>query len=229
MTGGAPALPERVPLFPLPDHVFLPGVPAPYRIFEPRYRALVRDLLKRPPVERLLAIPRLTPGWRPEEYDGAPAFDPVATIGQVIHCAPLPDGEFHIVVQGISRVRLKEVPSPALYRLASPEPYEDDPAGPGARAARAAGVDALAQSTLTLAKMLGPPARELARLAADRSDEETWIFSLGSVLLSDPGERSRFLVSRSPAERIDILLGQLAALLHLVGTKGPGRDLLPEG
>src|SRR5512139_2245554 len=111
MTEGAGELPRSVPLFPLPDHVFLPGVPAPYRIFEPRYRALVRDLLKLPPAERLLAIPRLSPGWRPEEYDGAPAFDPVATIGQVIHCAPLPDGEFHIVVQGISRVLLKEVPS----------------------------------------------------------------------------------------------------------------------
>jgi hypothetical protein len=49
------------------------------------------------------------------------------------------------------------------------------------------------------------------------------------VLLSDPDERTRFLVSRSPVERIDILLGQLATLLHLVGTRGPGRDLLPEG
>lgn len=229
MIAGAPGLPERVPLFPLPDHVFLPGMPAPYRIFEPRYRALVRDLLKRPPGERLLAIPRLTPGWRPEEYEGVPAFDPVATIGQVIHCAPLPDGEFHIVVQGTVRVRLEELPSQAPYRCARPEPYEDDPQGPGDRAARAVGVDALAQSTLTLAKMIGPPAHELARLVADRADEETWLFSLGSVLLSEPDERTRFLVSRRSAERIDILLGQLAALIHLVGTKGPGRDLLPEG
>jgi hypothetical protein len=229
MTAGPPGFPERVALFPLPDHVFLPGVPAPYRIFEPRYRALVRDLLKLPPAERLLAIPRLTPGWRPEEYEGSPAFDPVATIGPVIHCAPLPDGEFHIVVHGTARVRLEEMPSPALYRVARPEPYEDDPPRPGDRAARATGVDALAQSAQMLAKMIGPPAQELARLAADRADEERWIFGLGSVLLSDPDERTRFLVSRSPVERIDILLGQLATLLHLVGTRGPGRDLLPEG
>jgi len=229
MTTGSPGLPERVALFPLPDHVFLPGVPAPYRLFEPRYRALVRDLLKLPPAERLLAIPRLTPGWRPEEYEGSPAFDPIAAIGRVIHCAPLPDGEFHIVVQGMARVRLEEVRSPALYRLARPQPYEDDPPAPGDLEARSAGVDALAQSTRTLAKMIGPPAHELARLAADCIDEERWIFSLGSVLLSDTAERYRLLVSRSPVERIDILLGQLAVLLHLVGTKGPGRDLLPEG
>ncbi len=229
MLPGDPDLPERVPLFPLPEHVFLPGVPAPYRIFEPRYRALVRDLLKCPSAERFLAIPRLTPGWQPEEYEGAPAFDPIATLGQVVHCAPLPGGEFQIVVQGIRRVHLEELPSPHPYRLARPQPYTDDPARAGDRAAQAAGVDALAQSTLTLAKMIGPPAQELARLAADHADEERWLFSLGSVLLSESDERYRFLASRSPAERIDILLGQLAALLHLVGTKGPGRDLLPEG
>jgi hypothetical protein len=229
MTEGAGGLPRSVPVFPLPDHVFLPGVPVPYRIFEPRYRALVRDLLKLPPPERLLAIPRLTPGWRPEEYEFAPPFDPVATLGQVIHCAPLPGGEFHVVVQGLARVRLEELPATGPYRLARPEPYEDDPPRPDERAGRAGGIDAVAQSALRLAKMIGPPAEELARLATDRSDEERWIFSLGSVLLSDADERSRFLASRSPGERLDILLGQLAVLLHLVGTKGPGRDLLPEG
>ena len=222
-------LPERVPLFPLPEHVFLPGVPAPYRIFEPRYRALVRDLLKCAPAERFLAIPRLRPGWRPEEYGAAPAFDPIATLGQVVHCAPLPGGEFQIVVEGRWRTELIELPSPHPYRLASPRPYTDDPERAADRASRAGGVDAVAQSTLTLAKMIGPPAQELARLAADRSDEERWLFRLGSVLLAETDERYRFLASRSAAERIDILLGQLAALLHLVGTKGPGRDLLPEG
>lgn len=229
MTDGASGLPPSVPVFPLPDHVFLPGLPVPYRIFEPRYRALARDLLKLPPPERLLAIPRLTPGWRPEEYEFAPPFDPVATLGQVIHCAPLPDGAFHVVVQGLARVHLEELPTTGPYRLARPEPYEDDPPRPGERVGRAGGIDAVAQSALRLAKMIGPPAEELARLAADRSDEGRWIFSLGSVLLSDADERSRFLTSRSPGERIDILLGQLALLLHLVGTKGPGRDLLPEG
>ncbi len=229
MFPGPPDLPERVPLFPLPGHVFLPGVPAPYRIFEPRYRALVRDLLKSPPAERFLAIPRLTPGRRPEADDATPAFDPIATLGQVVHCAPLPGGEFQIVVQGFWRTELTELPSPHPYRLACPRPYADDPERVEDRAARAVGIDAVAQSTLTLAKMIGPPAQELARLAADRSDEERWLFSLGSVLLADTEERYRFLVSRSPAQRIDILLGQLAALLHLVGTKGPGRDLLPEG
>ena len=41
------AAPEVVGLFPLADHVFLPGFPSPYRVFERRYRELVEDLLKR--------------------------------------------------------------------------------------------------------------------------------------------------------------------------------------
>ena len=34
---------DAVPLFPLPGHVLLPGLPVPFLIFEPRYRALVSD------------------------------------------------------------------------------------------------------------------------------------------------------------------------------------------
>ena len=41
-------LPLSIPIFPLPDHVLLPAIPTAYRIFEPRYRALVVDLQSQP-------------------------------------------------------------------------------------------------------------------------------------------------------------------------------------
>ena len=67
-------LPALVPLFPLPDHALLIGVPASYRVFEPRYRALVDDLLGIDDHEqRWLAIPQLAEGWQ-SDYFGAPAI-----------------------------------------------------------------------------------------------------------------------------------------------------------
>ncbi len=222
-------LPEIVSLFPLPDHVFLPGVPVPYRMFEARYRALARDLLRLLPSERWIAIPRLRPGFTEEEYAAAPAFFPVAAIGRVIHCALVPGGQYHVVVHGIDRVELEEIDSPHLYRLARVQPYADDPAAGSDREAHRAAVDALHQSVLTLVGMLGPPAHELGKLVAERDDERVWLDNLASVLLSETEDRHRFLISRSTDDRIDILLGQLATLLHLVATRKGGKDQLPEG
>ena len=39
------ALLERMPIFPLPDFVVFPGTPVPLHFFEPRYRALIEDVV----------------------------------------------------------------------------------------------------------------------------------------------------------------------------------------
>lgn len=67
-------LPDLLPLFPLPGHVLLPGLAVPFRIFEPRYRALVRDLLAVRAERRWLAVPCLAPGSDPAA--DAPPFLP---------------------------------------------------------------------------------------------------------------------------------------------------------
>ena len=53
-----PMRPDRIPLFPL-DVVLLPGADLPLHIFEPRYRAMVRDCLKqKAEFGILLALPK---------------------------------------------------------------------------------------------------------------------------------------------------------------------------
>ena len=47
-------------IFPLPDATLFPGVPLPLHVFEPRYRALVRDALAS---SKVLAVARLKPGF----------------------------------------------------------------------------------------------------------------------------------------------------------------------
>jgi len=123
-------LPPSIPLFPLPDHVLLPGIPTAYRIFEPRYRALVVDLLAQPEDARWLVIPQLCAGWQ-EEYAQRPAFHPIAVAAMVRRIVAEAAPEFHIVVEGLVRCQLSELESHKAYRLARPERLPDlpDPGG----------------------------------------------------------------------------------------------------
>ncbi len=107
-------LPEVVPLFPLPNTVFFPHTVLPLHIFEPRYRAMLRDADSS---DRLIAV-ALARGSR---------FHPIGTVGRLAEIEPLADGRFNIRLEGILRVALTEVPSNRLYRLAriDPRPERD--------------------------------------------------------------------------------------------------------
>ncbi len=103
-----------VPVFPLPATVFFPGVALPLHVFEPRYRALVEDAAQG---EGLIAVATLLPGWE-KDYEGAPAFHPLATIGRLGPVAVLPDGRSNITLYGLERARLEEEFTNRPYRRA---------------------------------------------------------------------------------------------------------------
>jgi len=109
----APAL-SALPLFPLPTVLF-PGALMPLHIFEPRYRAMVRDALES---HRALAVVLVTD---PEALDahGHPQIARVAGAGVIVDHTELPSGRFNILVRGRARVQLEELPfGDKPYRLA---------------------------------------------------------------------------------------------------------------
>jgi len=120
---------DHVPLFPLPGHVLLPGMLVPFHIFEPRYRALVRDLLAKPIEARWLAVPRIMPGSEAAAA-GEPPLVQVLSAARLASAHELSDGRFHIAVVGEGRWHLHELSSDRPYRLAQlvrmPEPIMDD-------------------------------------------------------------------------------------------------------
>ena len=69
-------LPERIPLFPLPNAILFPGISLPLHIFEPRYREMAADaragdgmigmVLPHAAVDSL-AVPGATASGEPEE------------------------------------------------------------------------------------------------------------------------------------------------------------------
>src|SRR5258706_16373803 len=91
----APAL-EALPIFPLPQTVLFPAALLPLHVFEPRYRAMVKDCLA---THKAMAIALIRDSpERQAEASGAlqrrrlPEIAPVAGLGVIIDHAQLADG-----------------------------------------------------------------------------------------------------------------------------------------
>ena len=114
-----PVLPDTIPLFPLPGVALFPDLPLPLHIFEPRYRAMLKDTLAG---SRFIGIVQIRPGM--EAKDGAPS--PIFSIGcagQIEGVAELQSGRSNIVLRGVSRFHIdEELPEGLPYRVARVSP-----------------------------------------------------------------------------------------------------------
>jgi uncharacterized protein len=94
-----------LPLFPL-NTALVPGLVLPLHIFEPRYRALVEELLEIPDEEaREFGIVAVRDG-RDVDRDGLAALYPVGTATVLRQAERLPDGRYDIVTTGSRRFRI---------------------------------------------------------------------------------------------------------------------------
>ncbi|MBC7141886.1 MAG: LON peptidase substrate-binding domain-containing protein [Rhodobacteraceae bacterium] len=102
-------LPAKIPLFPLPGALLLPRTRLPLQIFEPRYLAMLEDVLKTP--ERLIGMILPRPG-----PDGEPRLARIGSAGRVTAFSETDDGRYMITLAGISRFRLgREISGFAPY------------------------------------------------------------------------------------------------------------------
>ena len=110
----APAL-DALPLFPLPTVLF-PGALLPLHVFEPRYRAMVRDALA---THGALAVVLVTDA-RPVDEHGHPAIARVAGAGIIVDHTEHANGRYDILVHGRARGAREELPFVPPYRRARP-------------------------------------------------------------------------------------------------------------
>mgnify|MGYP001483853623 FL=1 len=92
-------LPEVIPLFPLPGALLLPRGRLPLHVFEPRYLAMLDDVLKTR--ERLIGI--IQPRPAPE---GQRRLSAIGCAGRLTSFTETEDGRYMIALTGISRFRL---------------------------------------------------------------------------------------------------------------------------
>ena len=110
----------RVPVFPLAGAILFPRAQLPLHIFEPRYRAMVRDALDG---DGLIAMVQPRDGKEP------PALFEIGCIGSIVQSEEIGDGRFNIVLQGVSRFRIAREPAvETAYRQidADRSGFEDD-------------------------------------------------------------------------------------------------------
>ncbi|MCN9239758.1 LON peptidase substrate-binding domain-containing protein [Streptomyces sp. RY43-2] len=138
----------RLPLFPL-NSVLFPGLVLPLNIFEERYRALMRDLLKTPEDEpRRFAVVAIRDGHEvaPSEPgmpdttvlpsrgpaagfgpDPAKAFHAVGCIADAATIRERTDGTFEALATGTTRIRLLSVDASGAYLTAEVEELAEEP------------------------------------------------------------------------------------------------------
>jgi uncharacterized protein len=108
-----PDLPSVLPLFPLPGALLLPRARLPLHLFEPRYLAMLDDVLKSS--DRLIGMiqPREVPGSSEKRLHA------IGCAGRVTAFSETEDGRYMITLTGISRFRVaREVEGFSPYRRA---------------------------------------------------------------------------------------------------------------
>lgn len=97
-------IPDRIPLFPLPNIVFFPRTLLPLHIFEPRYRQMVIDVTT---AGHCIGMALLKEGWEEHYYDN-PAIYELGCVGRVVSIEKLADGRSNIMLEGLCRYKIRE-------------------------------------------------------------------------------------------------------------------------
>lgn len=104
---------DRLPLFPL-GAVLFPGLVLPLRVFEQRYRDLVRDLSALPQEQRRFGVVAIREGHE-VGAGGATALHPVGCTAAVRQQQEHPDGTYDLVTVGADRFRLEGLHTDRSY------------------------------------------------------------------------------------------------------------------
>ncbi|AKJ07957.1 hypothetical protein ATI61_107399 [Archangium gephyra] len=201
-------------VFPLPSAVLFPHAALPLHIFEPRYRALVRDALAG---DKVMALAQLQPGWE-GQYGERPPMQPMMCAGLIIWHEELQDGRYNILLQGVSRARLlEEVPGEHLYRQARVQLLPDgDYQGPEEERLRQAVFELAGRVPASFAENLLPVvARSQGGALAD---------VVAAAVVPEPERRQELLCELDVRTRLVAVLddvGELIARLSPVKPVGP--------
>lgn len=206
-----------VPVFPLPNVAFFPRTALPLHIFEPRYRAMMAVCLESP--RRLMVVAQLRPGFE-RDYEGRPPIYEVAGLGRVERFHHQPDGTYDLTLEGLSRVRLAELPADdTLFRRAELWPLRERMPPRGLEPAQLASLLSLASRVSTQLRA-AQPGFELS-LPTER-EPGTLTDRIADQLLIDPAARQEALEILDIGQRMRFVMDQLSRLhMALGGQEGP--------
>ncbi len=195
----------RLPVFPLPRVVFFPGTALPLHLFEPRYTEMIEDCLQSGCTA--MAVTLLAPGWE-DHYEENPAIHEVAGAGRIVAHQARADGTHDVILHGLNRVRLYELPNQGhAYRCARAVPIQDS--------GRATSSDMLAMmacATRVAAKVRERQPDFALQVSAELSPARAADVVADQLVVS-PEERQRILESSNVNDRVNLVTESVASLL----------------
>jgi Lon protease-like protein len=195
-------MPRELPIVPLPLVLF-PGAVQPLHIFEPRYRAMLKDCLEG---DRRFGIAYVAPAAA--GADPAPEPGEAGCVAVIRSAEALPDGRANIVAVGERRFTLRRwLATERPYRVGEVEEFDDEP-GDAAGVAELAGE--VRGAFARLVRALDALTERDEDAVALASDPALLSFQVAAALELDVEAKRALLASRSARAR----LRQLAALLR---------------
>jgi Lon protease-like protein len=200
--GPDPELRYRLPLFPLPT-VLLPGTLKPLHIFEPRYRAMVRDCLDG---DRRF-------GMVYHDWDKQGPFlserGRVGCVGEIRHRQELEDGRSLIAVEGLERFEIEDgIESDTPYFEGLVTPYPDITVVEGEELALRR------RESIRLFHAVLASLSERPDSAPDLDADREVSFLLAGTIQADPGWHQRLLEMRDEGSRLARVDRVLRAVLE---------------
>jgi Lon protease-like protein len=184
---------RRLAIFPLGGAILFPRMHLPLHIFEPRYRAMISDVMARD--QRIGMIQPSGPGEPPPLYR-------IGCIGRVAEIEALEDGRYNIILAGESRFRLLgELAVATPFRQFDVEPFPPERDDPGilAPVERAA----LEEESRLFADRLG---YAVDWTAIATLDDETLVNAIAQVAPFDTAGKQALLEADTLSDRSELTI-----------------------
>ena len=216
-------LPMRIPIFPLPSALLLPGGQLPLNIFEPRYLAMVRHALTTP--TRLIGMVQPldhyaggdsandnianSDGTNDDGADVAGLFE-TGCAGRLSFFQESDDGRFVIALNGVCRFhRLRQELDPNGFLLADVDwqPFAND---------LRVDVSALDRDPLikVMKRYFDMKGFETDWTQIENSDNHQLLATLSMICPFEVAEKQALLEADSMAKRADLLIAMMEMALH---------------
>ena len=209
----------RLPLFPL-NSVLFPGLVLPLNVFEERYRAMMRELLKTPEEdprrfavvairdghEVAVAAPGMPDPTAVPERGPAAGFgpDPLAafhSVGCVADAATIrerADGTFEVLATGTTRVRLVSVDASGPFLTAELEELTEEPGDEAGALA-----EGVLRAFRQYQKRLAGARERSVSTTADLPDQPSVVsYLVAAAMMLDTPTRQRLLQAPDTASRL---------------------------
>ncbi|ANP54489.1 Lon protease-like protein [Streptomyces griseochromogenes] len=209
----------RLPLFPL-NSVLFPGLVLPLNVFEERYRALMRELLKTPEDEpRRFVVVAIRDGYevapsapgmpdpttQPERGPAAGfgpdplmAFQQVGCVADAATIRERADGTFEVLSTGTTRVRLLSVDASGPFLTAELEELPDQPGDEAGALA-----DGVLRAFRQYQKRLAGARERSLSTGADLPDDPSVVsYLVAAAMVLDTPTKQRLLQAPDIASRL---------------------------